>query len=45
MESEIGLSLKPEMVKAIAPLGIHLQFEPSIFGRIPLSQESPDKTK
>jgi hypothetical protein len=43
MDSEIGLHLKPQTVKAIAPLVIHLQFHPSIFGRIPPSRKSPDR--
>jgi hypothetical protein len=40
MESATGLRLKPQTAKAIAPLEIHLQFDSSIFGRIPSSQKS-----
>jgi hypothetical protein len=43
MDSEVGLHLKPQTVKATAPLVIHLQFDPSIFGRIRPSRKSPDK--
>jgi hypothetical protein len=45
MDSEIGLFLKPQTVKAIAALVIHLQFGSLIFGRIPPSQKSPDKAR
>jgi hypothetical protein len=45
MDSEIGRRLKPQTVKAIAPLVIHLQFDSLIFGRIPPSQKLPDKAR
>jgi hypothetical protein len=43
MDSEMGPRLKPQTAKAIAPPVIHLQFDSSIFGRIPPSKKSPNK--
>jgi hypothetical protein len=43
MDLEIGLQVKPQAAMAIGPLPLHLQFDPSIFGRNPPSQISPDK--
>jgi len=43
MDLEIGSHLKPQAAMAIAPPVIHLQFDPSIFGRTPPSRKSPDK--
>jgi hypothetical protein len=42
-DSGIGLRLKPQAAKAIAPLVIHLHFDSLIFGHTPPSQKSPGK--
>jgi hypothetical protein len=45
IDSAIGLQLKRETVKTIAPMVIHPWLDSSIFDRIPPSQKSPDKAR